>query len=1114
MPDISPNFIRGFLVPHNVTSDNIWTSQSSFSQQGNIAGDPEPQQNSRLVVRSTGSQTAATDISIISRRAGHVNRGAGFTWKNNALASGEQGQDQPNTISEFEFIGRSDGTGVTEKYQFPYPLDLGDGTCLISCQVITTASRRQIRVFKRDRDGGYTSTNLKTWDPTITALLSEPSYPILIQTPDNDILCLFFVEDTDQDILNMSVYRSTDLGSTFTEISRTALQTPIDVNAANGNSIKRLRGASLGGQVLIFVETHKNGSATKYNQLFQFCSLDGGGNFKQVTPVNKLDTYSFYQVDCFIRDETFILTYIAATNSAHYMKVPQGYHSVHLLRDASKYSTITTETIAGGTSANMTTGQSTSWVDDNGVVFCIFTDSNREYLFVRYSVDGGNTFKFMNGNFSATKAAVYDVSDTGTFPADIKAISTGGRSILCSNWTLTSGFDLSATMLNLGGWSNVNLPLQTLGYQDDVGNRAGFDFTYIPLDLPADVSSITVAGAGTQTLVAEGLKVSTNTTQTITYTVNTTGVIALARPVKITGRIALKTNASGSLTAPWTAGKRELRLVISNGSNSYEVSIRITATQYQVYDINGSAGVGSIQNVTSTDGIELLFAIDGSSFSIWHKQITNGNNKIWITGPTTNSLSDGGAVAVAAQMIFSHAVAIGSGTMETTIREWLSGYASTPAVLGTSGGIAGQGMGIGFNNPTDLAVAAYPPIGTYKYINEGVKITTQLGPAFEGDQYRIKTRYTYPIENTIYKNSPTPRIFWRSTAVGAGAVPEQFIAIALDAASQSANQDMGNNLIGFHLGNINFKQFNIEYYNTGAGSWTNIKTVDVSTGLTFNYTHSNSAIIGIGGGTNEPYIQENEAEGWIAELTQGGTVERFRVISNSAGKCGSTAYKRPVFRLDGVPSAGGVCRLIPKNVTVLVNALAAAGTGWGIRVTSQETIDKYVKIGQLLLGPVVTGVQYSWGRTINLEHNIATYETPDRIQYTREISKPRRTVSVAWTEGVDVSTVMGDNPTPDVYSGSTSAGAEPIASPQDIPFKILGMYSYLNGPLNPTVYLPSIKRSGGSGTDAIILNRYHEHVLCVLNESVSIDNVLGDEMLGQNEGEVFRVSTLNLVEVI
>ena len=107
MSDISPNFLRGFLVPHIVTSDNIWTAQSSFTQQGNIAGDPEPQQNSRLVVRATGSQTASTDISIISRRAGHVNRGAGFTWKNNALASGEQGQDQPNAISEFEFIALS-----------------------------------------------------------------------------------------------------------------------------------------------------------------------------------------------------------------------------------------------------------------------------------------------------------------------------------------------------------------------------------------------------------------------------------------------------------------------------------------------------------------------------------------------------------------------------------------------------------------------------------------------------------------------------------------------------------------------------------------------------------------------------------------------------------------------------------------------------------------------------------------------------------------------------------------------------------------------------------------------------------------------------------------------
>ena len=111
------------------------------------------------------------------------------------------------------------------------------------------------------------------------------------------------------------------------------------------------------------------------------------------------------------------------------------------------------------------------------------------------------------------------------------------------------------------------------------------------------------------------------------------------------------------------------------------------------------------------------------------------------------------AVGAAANIIFEHSVAPASGTLDTTIRAWIAGYSTTPAVVGTTGGIAGQGLGEGFTNPTDLAVDPYPPVGTFKYIDEGIKITTQLGPAFEGEEYKIQTRYNYPIENTIFKNN-------------------------------------------------------------------------------------------------------------------------------------------------------------------------------------------------------------------------------------------------------------------------------------------------------------------------------------------------------------------------
>ena len=1117
MADVSPSYFRGFLLPHKMDSTNIWTAQASFTQGDNQSGDPVPASNdTKLIVRAAGNQNADSDLQITTRSPGHVGRGAAFTWKNNSLSSGDNGQDAPNAISLFEFIGFDDAGITTDKHKFPYPLDLGDGSILVACQYHDDGtSQRMIKVFKRASDGTKTSVTLKTFTSVFSALFAADNHPILLKKEDGSILCLFLFEDTEQKIVNLATYRSKDDGATFTEISRTALNSTISIDSSTGYTIARMRGAALGGQIILFIETvHNNGSITKRNQLFQLASIDGGGNFTQVTTVNSLDDHSFFQVDCFVRNNEFILTYIAKTNEAHYMVIPQAYHSAQLLRTASKYQVITTETIAGGSNDYMINGKSTCWCDDDGQIYAVFLDSAVKYLFMMNS-DDGLFWKFTNGNYTAVNAKIYDLDDAGTKPDQIKGISAFGKGLIACNF-VSADTDFCAGLIHFGGYGNVNLPVQTTGDKKTVWNRAGYGWTYLPVDLPAAISSITTAGAGTETLTSDGLVLSTSTSQTRSYSVSLASAISTGADLRITGRIELTTNAKGSLTAPFASGKRQIRIRTSNTAKSYEVAIIISNNQYLVYDINGTANIGSIQSAVFTNGIELLYAIDGDNFAIWHRQLNLDSVKSWIAGPTSTSLTDGGAISAVAEVIFEHSIAPGSGTLDSTIRSWCMGFSQSGVTPGNSEGMAGQGLGDGFANPDDLAAAPYPPAGTYKYIDEGLKISTAMGPGYEADTYQIQTKYGFGIENIFYSTAPTPRIFWRSTSVSSGNVPEQFIPLALDATSQASNQDFGNNLIGLHLSNINFRTFNLEYYNTTSSAWTNVKTVDVSEGITFLYEASNAAIIGIDGGTNEPYFFQNECRGWIAEVTPSGglQVQRFRITSNSAGKCGSTSYKRPVFRLDGVPSANGTCRLIPDKITVLANLGTVAGTAWAVRITAQETIDNWVQVGQLAIGQVVTGQSYIYGRSLQLEHNIETLETPDRVTYTRELSAPRRRAQIAWTEGVDISTLMGAAPTPDVYSGSTTAGMEPIASPNDIPYLIFGVLDYLQGPSNPCVYLPSIKRSLSSSTDTILINRYHDHILCKLdNSEVGIESVIGNESITES-GEVFRVSNLNLIEVI
>ncbi len=71
----SSDVLRGFLLPHDIDQTNIDTTNSSFTQAGNRAGDPVPQQVSKLIVRASGEQTADSDIQIKTQRAGHPGRG-------------------------------------------------------------------------------------------------------------------------------------------------------------------------------------------------------------------------------------------------------------------------------------------------------------------------------------------------------------------------------------------------------------------------------------------------------------------------------------------------------------------------------------------------------------------------------------------------------------------------------------------------------------------------------------------------------------------------------------------------------------------------------------------------------------------------------------------------------------------------------------------------------------------------------------------------------------------------------------------------------------------------------------------------------------------------------
>ena len=55
--NVTPEYLRGFLVPLALGSDNVWDAQSSFTTADERAGDPVPQQNSAMQLIAKGRQS-------------------------------------------------------------------------------------------------------------------------------------------------------------------------------------------------------------------------------------------------------------------------------------------------------------------------------------------------------------------------------------------------------------------------------------------------------------------------------------------------------------------------------------------------------------------------------------------------------------------------------------------------------------------------------------------------------------------------------------------------------------------------------------------------------------------------------------------------------------------------------------------------------------------------------------------------------------------------------------------------------------------------------------------------------------------------------------------------
>ena len=170
----------------------------------------------------------------------------------------------------------------------------------------------------------------------------------------------------------------------------------------------------------------------------------------------------------------------------------------------------------------------------------------------------------------------------------------------------------------------------------------------------------------------------------------------------------------------------------------------------------------------------------------------------------------------------------------------------------------------------------------------------------------------------------------------------------------------------------------------------------------------------------------------------------------------------------------------------------ARAAGWRLVASSQTTPDNDIRVGSWWLGPVFAfGWRHSWGRVLRTVPGVDRQLRRDRVSRKRKLHDPYRTVRFAWTDGIDVTDMEGVDPDPDYLTASTTGGALPVATWDDVPYMVEGLIRRLDGPLVPLVYLPRIPRSTSAGTDVTVFRRRQDFIAAELVTEVELDQVQG-----------------------
>ena len=1083
--DISPSAYRGLLIHDEriktsaITATDDSTAPSDYTQAGPIPGVALSQDSPRsnMTFNVTGEQSANKQLRIKAARGGYPSLdgvGGGLYWYDQG-DSDVQAWDCYNVITGFEWIAQIPNLNTTE-IGSPTAITLKTNKVLLAYRSALTGNADDVITVKSLVPGGSWTT-----EATITpAVQHDKLYPALLELPDGTILLFYWVVDTSTSTAQVAVQRSTDSGDTWSVASSFAL---VDSISTSTYTIAPLHVGYSNGQILMIsalVDTSGN------NEPVQLASDDNGATF---TTVKQWSTAAGNP------DTTFPIIFpkqgggfqVVTNSSSKTRDIGSAYEDL---------SGVTASSTIGGVA-----GAQIGFIDEDGVWY-MFGAVTGNYYQASVSTDEGGTWARMvyidedyNGPYDQ------DASGNLNFNRDHQTVTfLEGRALLISKFDSAGSSTIDTNSLActyLGGSSNVTMPSDT-DAERGISNRAAMGKVWLPFETPSYSSNVseTKTGTPTESFTTSGYRVQTAASSSSLYWTDNCawglGTAKVESPFDV--HFAVTVASGGSLS------NDNINVAITHGdaNERFRVRFNMTTTGFRVVDVNAGSTIGDV-TVDMTAGVEVRVGIrsptgagnnDGIVRVFYRLIGTKSLTKhTWSVGPTTSTLQTGSGS-------YAPVLEFGAPNQAATDVTWLLMQARvsvTPA-LRRGGWAAGKPQ---FPRPISRF-----PIG----IDNGVKVAAVDGPCYEGEVWNIDTAYQYPVEAIDPAVSPSPARKWRST-------DETQHDIVWDVSGLSgADTRLGSTTWALYLAGINFRTGSLSGI-THSGSATTLMSFDAAHGKTgLAYTRVGDVIkVNTGTSTDaDHYIARNEFAGGTLALD---TNKYRRITRHTGGSYTDETTVRPEFfcdTMDGTEDASGTLELWAPRLLIILHNVVREYRWLRLRINAQTTADGYFEIGQALLGPIaIFGKQYSRGRVLSRQPNTTLTTRRNGSRVSRREGGSRRSVQVAWREGVDSYSIFPNppttNPVPDYLTGTTTGGAEPIATPFDTAFKMDALVDELNGSDRPVVYLPTVPR----GTpDTLHHLHLHESLYGRVVTASRLENVVGDEGMG----EVLRIGSVTIEE--